>query len=57
LPAKRSVNVALLGALSLHLPFEESLWLETIRKMLSEKHFEANRKAFMAGKQFGNQKV
>lgn len=54
LPARRSVNVALLGALSLHLPFEENLWLETIRKLLSEKHYEANRQAFLAGKQCGH---
>ena len=31
LPNKRSLNVALLGALSAHLPLPEDLWLESLR--------------------------
>jgi indolepyruvate ferredoxin oxidoreductase beta subunit len=47
---KRSLNVALLGALSRHLPFPESVWLATIRDAFSEIGSESNCQAFEAGR-------
>ncbi len=53
LPNRRSLNVALLGALSTHLEFPESLWLEAIRAALPERLHEVNEKAFRMGRQRG----
>lgn len=50
LPHKRTLNVALLGALSAHLPMPEELWLETLRAGFDEAFFEGNRKAFLLGR-------
>lgn len=50
LPHKRTLNVALLGALSGHLPIPEALWLEALRAGFDEKFFEANQKAFLLGR-------
>ncbi len=47
---KRTLNVALLGALSAHLPMPEELWLETLRTGFDEAFFEGNRKAFLLGR-------
>jgi indolepyruvate ferredoxin oxidoreductase beta subunit len=47
---KRSLNVALLGALSRHLDLSESRWQAAIRANLPEKAHEANLKAFAAGR-------
>lgn len=44
----RSLNVALLGALSRYLDFSESLWREAIRAHLPEKVYEMNVAAFTA---------
>lgn len=48
---KKSLNVALLGALSAHLEFSPELWMEAIRANLPEKLHEANAQAFDYGRQ------
>jgi indolepyruvate ferredoxin oxidoreductase beta subunit len=50
LPHKRTLNVALLGALSAHLPMQEELWLEALREAFDPSFFEANQKAFLLGR-------
>jgi indolepyruvate ferredoxin oxidoreductase beta subunit len=47
---KRSINVALLGALSAHLEFGEDAWLAAIRANLPEKLHEVNIEAFGIGR-------
>ncbi len=51
LPHKRALNVALLGALSAHLPMAEDLWLESVRKCFSDSLFQINQAAFLIGRQ------
>jgi indolepyruvate ferredoxin oxidoreductase beta subunit len=51
LPNRRSLNVALLGALSVHLDLPEPLWLEAIRAALPERLHEVNEKAFRLGRE------
>ncbi len=53
LPNRRSLNVALLGALSRHLEFPEALWLEAVRAALPERLHDVNEKAFRIGRQQG----
>lgn len=50
LPNKKSLNVALLGCLSSHLDLPENLWLETLKAGFAETFFEANRQAFLMGR-------
>ena len=50
LPNKRSLNVALLGVLSAHLPLPEDCWLAALREGFRPEFFEANRQAFMLGR-------
>ncbi len=50
LPHKRTLNVALLGALSAHLPMTEEMWLSSLREGFDEAFFEGNRKAFQLGR-------
>jgi indolepyruvate ferredoxin oxidoreductase beta subunit len=50
LPHKRTLNVALLGALSAHLPMKESDWLEALREGFDETFFAGNRAAFLLGR-------
>ena len=47
---KKSLNVALLGALSVHLPLPEAEWLEALREGFPAGFFDANRQAFLAGR-------
>jgi indolepyruvate ferredoxin oxidoreductase beta subunit len=47
---KKSLNVALLGALSRHLEFSEEAWIAAIRRRLPEKLVEANLEAFALGR-------
>ena len=54
LPHKRTLNVALLGALSAHLPMSEELWLASLQNEFDEAFFAGNRKAFLIGR--GNRK-
>ena len=50
LPNKKALNVALLGALSAHLPFSEALWLEALREGFDDRFFEGNKAAFALGR-------
>jgi indolepyruvate ferredoxin oxidoreductase, beta subunit len=50
LPHKRTLNVALLGALSAHLPMAEDLWLTSLGAAFDEAFFEGNKKAFLMGR-------
>ena len=47
---KRSLNVALLGALSAHLPLPEKEWLEALREAFPPDFFAHNRQAFQTGR-------
>jgi indolepyruvate ferredoxin oxidoreductase beta subunit len=47
---KKSLNVALLGVLSRHLPFTEEQWLVAIRRHLPEALHEVNVQAFQLGR-------
>jgi indolepyruvate ferredoxin oxidoreductase beta subunit len=50
LPSKKALNVALLGALSAHLPIPEELWVESLREAFALSFFESNRQAFLVGR-------
>lgn len=50
---KRTVNVALCGALSAWLDFDEREWIDAIRANLAERHHESNIQAFRAGRAAG----
>ena len=47
---KKSLNVALLGALSHHLEFSEEAWIAAIKRRLPEKLVEVNLEAFRLGR-------
>ncbi len=47
---RKSLNVALLGALSAHLPLPEMEWLESLRGAFHPDFFEHNRQAFRIGR-------
>ncbi len=47
---KKSLNVALLGALSRHLPFPDESWVAAIRQNLPPELHESNLQAFQVGK-------
>jgi indolepyruvate ferredoxin oxidoreductase beta subunit len=47
---KRSINVALLGALSRHLPFSDEQWIAAIKHNLPEAIHDMNVEAFQLGK-------
>jgi indolepyruvate ferredoxin oxidoreductase beta subunit len=55
LPNRRSLNVAMLGALSTHLDLDESHWREAIAEALPEKVHEANFEAFAIGRRAAEQ--
>lgn len=46
----RSVNMVLLGVLSKYLPFEQSVWENTIASIVPPKTLDANYRAFRAGR-------
>jgi indolepyruvate ferredoxin oxidoreductase beta subunit len=46
---KKSMNVALLGVLSRHLPFDDAAWAEALKRNLPEKLIEVNLKSFSMG--------
>ena len=50
---KRSLNVALIGCLSVWLPFPEEAWTEAIRRNLAEKLHAANLHALAVGREAG----
>ncbi|MDZ8120398.1 2-oxoacid:acceptor oxidoreductase family protein [Pontiella agarivorans] len=47
---KRTLNVALLGALSKHMPFSVEQWMDAVRAQLPERLHEVNEAAFMLGR-------
>jgi indolepyruvate ferredoxin oxidoreductase beta subunit len=47
---KKTLNVALLGALSRHLDFPEQAWIAGLRRRLPEKLVEVNLEAFALGR-------
>ncbi len=51
LPHRRTLNVALLGALSACLPMPEAVWMESLRRGFDESFFEGNKQAFLAGRE------
>ena len=53
LPNKKSINVALLGMLSRHLPFPIEAWNDAIGRNLPEKLQEVNLRAFSIGRANG----
>jgi indolepyruvate ferredoxin oxidoreductase beta subunit len=53
LPNKKSLNVALLGLLSLHLPFPVEAWTAALGRNLPEKLHEANCQSFYLGRDSG----
>ncbi len=54
---KRSLNVALLGWLSVKLPFPESAWLDAIRQNLAPKLHAANLQALAIGRAAANKNL
>lgn len=48
---RRNLNVALLGALSVHLDLPESYWMEAIHANLPAKTHEANMEVFRVGRE------
>ena len=57
LPNKKTLNVALLGALSAHLPMAEEQWLAALRAGFAESFFDRNQKAFLIGRRGQKAKV
>jgi indolepyruvate ferredoxin oxidoreductase beta subunit len=53
LPNKKSLNVALLGVLSLHLELSVEAWTAAIERNLPEKLHEANLQSFLIGRAAG----
>ena len=51
LPSRKTLNVALLGALSAHLPMTEEQWLAALRAGFAENFFAGNRQAFLTGRE------
>jgi indolepyruvate ferredoxin oxidoreductase beta subunit len=50
LPNRKSLNVALLGALSRHLDLPEALWMEAVKAALPPQLHAVNEKAFQLGR-------
>jgi indolepyruvate ferredoxin oxidoreductase beta subunit len=50
---KKSINVALLGVLSRHLPFPVEAWTDALGRNLPEKLHDANLQAFSIGRAVG----
>jgi len=53
LPNRKSLNVALLGALAARLDLPEAIWLEAIRAALPERLHQLNERAFRFGRDGG----
>jgi indolepyruvate ferredoxin oxidoreductase beta subunit len=47
----KAVNVVLLGAASVNLPFEEDLWMKVIEENVKPKFVDLNKEAFAKGRQ------
>ncbi|MCU0974573.1 MAG: indolepyruvate oxidoreductase subunit beta [Burkholderiales bacterium] len=48
---RKSFNVAMLGALSAHLPMSEATWSEALRRAFPEEFHAANQQALIVGRQ------
>ena len=48
---KKSINVALLGVLSRHLPFPAEAWIAALKRNLPEKLHDANLQSFSLGRE------
>jgi indolepyruvate ferredoxin oxidoreductase beta subunit len=48
---KKSINVALLGKLSRHLPFSAEAWVSALKRNLPEKLHDVNLKSFAIGRE------
>jgi len=57
LPQKKTLNVALLGALSAYLPMAQQQWLDSIGLAFAPRFLEANRQAFLLGRASHNNSV
>jgi indolepyruvate ferredoxin oxidoreductase beta subunit len=57
LPQKKMLNVALLGALSAHLPLAEQEWLSSVAAAFDPKFLEENRQAFLLGRASQNKNL
>jgi indolepyruvate ferredoxin oxidoreductase beta subunit len=57
LPNKRSLNVALLGALSHHVDLPEEAWMGALAAALPERLLEVNRQAFQLGRRFAQERT
>jgi len=55
LPRKKMLNVALLGALSAHLPMTEQEWIDSVGSAFAPNFFEENRRAFLLGRASQNE--
>ncbi len=51
---RRSLNVALLGVLSVYLDIPDSEWMEAVRAALPERHHPVNLEAFALGREVGS---
>lgn len=49
---RKSFNVAMLGALSAHLPLSEEIWHDSLQRAFPEEFHAANRQAFIVGRLF-----
>jgi len=49
----RTVNVVLIGALSLYLDIEKALWIQAIKAMVPERFLDINIRAFELGRESG----
>jgi indolepyruvate ferredoxin oxidoreductase beta subunit len=57
LPNKRSLNVALLGALSHHVDLPEEAWMDALAAALPERLLEVNRQAFQLGRRVARERT
>ena len=55
LSSKKSINIALLGALSRHLPFPIEAWIAALKRYLPENLHEANIQSFSIGRAVGQE--
>ena len=53
LPSPKTLNVAMLGALSVHLHFPEATWLDSLRESFPPSFYDTNVKAFAVGREAG----
>jgi indolepyruvate ferredoxin oxidoreductase beta subunit len=57
LPNRRSLNVALLGALSQHVDLPEDAWMGALAAALPERLLEVNRQAFRLGRRAAQERA